>query len=208
MRNKTNSKTTLMKKECCNINEVVQEFYKYLKSYISAKVKNKDLADDIVQEVMLKLIESHRNEKEIKNIKAWLFQVSRNTIYDYYKKNNLEYNLDKDLDFGEEPNSDFSQIMVSDYVIPMIQLLPKEYATPLMLSDIDKIPQKDIAKQLNLELSATKMRIQRARTKLRALFVECCHIEYDKQGNFIGCTIKDSCEPVQNISKDLKNKSL
>lgn len=208
MRNKTNSKTTLMKKECCNINEVVQEFYKYLKSYISAKVKNKDLADDIVQEVMLKLIESHRNEKEIKNIKAWLFQVSRNTIYDYYKKNNLEYNLDKDLDFGEEPNSDFSQIMVSDYVIPMIQLLPKEYATPLMLSDIDKIPQKDIAKQLNLELSATKMRIQRARTKLRALFVECCHIEYDKQGNFIGCTIKDSCESVQNISKDLKNKSL
>jgi RNA polymerase sigma-70 factor (ECF subfamily) len=89
----------------------------------------------------------------------------------------------------------------------MIELLPKEYAKPLMLSDIDKIPQKDIAKQLNLELSATKMRIQRARIKLRALFVDCCHIEFDKQGNFIGCSIKEFCEPLQSISKELKNKS-
>ena len=90
----------------------------------------------------------------------------------------------------------------------MIQLLPKDYANPLMLSDIDKIPQKEIAKQLNLELSATKMRIQRARTKLRSLFVECCHLEYDKQGNFTGCSIKASCDPLQNITKDLESKLL
>ena len=196
-----------MKKECCNINEIVQEFYNYLKSYISSKVNNKTIAEDIVQEVMMKLIESHQNKKEIKNIKAWLFQVSRNTLFDYYKKNNLEYNLDKDWNLQEEPSSELSKIMVSDYVIPMIKLLPEEYARPLMLSDIDKVPQKDIARQLNLELSATKMRIQRARTKLRALFVECCHIEYDKQGNFIGCSIKNYCEPIQKISKNLTSNT-
>jgi RNA polymerase sigma-70 factor (ECF subfamily) len=196
-----------MKKECCNINEVVQEFYNYLKSYILGKVKDKTLAEDIVQEVMMKLVLSHQNKKEIKNIKAWLFQVSRNTIYDYYKKHNLEYNLDKDWNIKDESSSKLYKILASDYIIPMIELLPKEYAKPLMLSDIDKIPQKDIAKQLNLELSATKMRIQRARIKLRALFVDCCHIEFDKQGNFIGCSIKEFCEPLQSISKELKNKS-
>ena len=57
-----------MKKECCNINEIVQEFYNYLKSYISSKVNNKTIAEDIVQEVMMKLIESHQNKKEIKNM--------------------------------------------------------------------------------------------------------------------------------------------
>lgn len=197
-----------MNKECCNINEVIQEFYKYLKSYILGKVKDKNVAEDIVQEVMLKLIESHKKSQEIKNIKAWLFQVSRNTIYDYYKKNELEFNLDEDWNIEEEPNSELSKILVSDYVIPMIQLLPKDFSNALMLSDIDKIPQKEIALQLNLELSATKMRIQRARKKLRALFTECCHLEYDKQGNFIGCSIKPSCEPLQNISKGLKDKML
>ncbi|WP_412983776.1 sigma-70 family RNA polymerase sigma factor [Pontimicrobium sp. IMCC45349] len=192
-----------MKKECCNINEVVKELYNYLKSYIFGKVKDKTLADDIVQEVMVKLIETHQKSKDIENIKAWLFQVSRHTIYDYYKKHNLDFNIENDWNIEDESGSEISKIMVSDYVIPMIKMLPKDYAVPLMLSDIDKIPQKDIAKQLNLELSATKMRIQRARTKLRALFVECCHLEYDRQGNFIGCTIKDSCEPLHNISKKL-----
>lgn len=196
-----------MKKECCNINEVVKEFYNYLKFYIFGKVKDKTLTDDIVQEVMVKLIETHQKSKDIENIKAWLFQVSRHTIYDYYKKHNLDFNIENDWNIEDESGSEISKIMVSDYVIPMIKMLPKDYAVPLMLSDIDKIPQKDIAKQLNLELSATKMRIQRARTKLRALFVECCHLEYDRQGNFIGCTIKDSCEPLHNISKRLNNKN-
>ncbi|MGI9530273.1 sigma-70 family RNA polymerase sigma factor [Lutimonas sp.] len=197
-----------MKKECCNINEIVQEFYNYLKSYISGKVKDKSMAEDIVQEVMIKLIESQQKGKEIINIKAWLFQVSRNTIYDYFNKNNIAYNLDNDWNLTEESSSEMSNILAEDYVIPMIELLPKEYATPLMLSDIDKIPQKEIARQLDLELSATKMRIQRARKKLRNQFVECCHLDYDKQGNFIGCSIKESCEPLQKTTKDLEDKSL
>lgn len=196
------------KKECCNINEVVQEFYYYLKSYILTRVKNKSLAEDIVQEVMLKLVESHQKSNEIKNIKAWLFQVSRNTIHDHFKKNNLEFNLIDDDFFKDKPNSEVSKIMTSDYVIPMIKLLPEEYAIPLMLSDIDKIPQKEIALKLNLELSATKMRIQRGRKKLLSLFAECCHLEYDKKGNFINCSIKPSCEPLQKISKDLNSKLL
>lgn len=196
-----------MKKECCNINDVIQEFYNYLKSYILGKVNDKSLAEDIVQEVMMKLIESHQKQKEITNIKAWLFQVSRNTIYDYYKKNNLEFNLDNDWNLEGESISEVSKIFVSDYIIPMIELLPKNYAIPLMMSDIDKIPQKEIAQKLNLELSATKMRIQRGRTKLRDLFVECCDIEYDKQGNFIGCTIKQSCKPLLKTQQNFINKS-
>lgn len=203
-----NTQAVSMKKECCNLNEVTQEFYNYLKSYILGKVKDKTQAEDIVQDVMIKLIESYQKKTEIKNIKAWLFQVSRNTIYDYYKQNNLEFNLDNDWNIEDESSSEFSKILVSDYIIPMIELLPKDYSNPLMLSDIDKIPQKDIAKQLNLELSATKMRIQRARKKLRELFVECCHLEYDKHGNFIGCSIKTACEPLQKISKDLNSKAL
>ncbi len=195
-----------MKKECCNINEVVQEFYNYLKSYILNKVNDPTLAEDIVQEVMIKLIESHRNSTEIKNIKAWLFQVSRNTIYDYYKKNNLVFNLDEEWDLEQEFIADSPKILISDYVIPMIRLLPEDDAIPLMLSDIDNLPQKEIALQLNLGLSATKMRIQRARIKLRALFVECCHLEYDTNGTFIGCVIKNSCEPLQEISKKLHSK--
>ncbi|BDS12053.1 sigma-70 family RNA polymerase sigma factor [Aureispira anguillae] len=195
-----------MKNECCNINEVVQEFYTYLESYVLTKTKDRFIAQDIVQEVMIKLIESHQQSREIKNLKAWLFQVSRNTIYDYYKNNKIELSGEEIEVGGDDPLSDFSKITVSDYIIPMIQLLPENYAVPLMWSDIENIPQKDIAQRMKIGLSAAKMRIQRGRNKLRELFIECCDIEYDKNGNFIACTVKPFCTPLKKIEKDIKGK--
>ena len=212
-----------MKQECCNINEVIQEFYDYLKAYIFNKTKDKSIAEDIVQNVMIKLVESHHKDTEITNVKAWLFQVSRNSIADYYKALNVPSELNSDVNklkseaskfdsLTSELNSNVSkfnvlpELVTSDYIVPMIRLLPDKYAIPLERSDIEKIPQQTIADQLNLSLSATKMRIQRGRIKLRALFAECCHLEYDKHGTLIGCTIKSDCKPLHEIEKDLKRK--
>lgn len=196
-------------KECCNINEVVQEFYEFLKAYIIKKTNDINLAEDIVQEVMLKLVESHKKNIEVNNIKAWLFQVTRNTIADYYNdyynKNKIEFNFNEDWKEHSISSENISTILESDFIIPMIGLLPEKYAKPLHLSDIENIPQKDIALQLNLGLSATKMRIQRGREKLKTLFIECCDIQYDKSGNFSSCTIKPHCTPLQEIEKKITN---
>ena len=195
-----------MTKECCDINEVVQEFYDFLKFYILKKVNDEVIAEDIVQEVMIKLIESHQNDMKVKNIKAWLFQVSRNTIYDYFKNNNLNHKLEYNNTLADNENGLF-ELSVYDFIIPMIQFLPKKYAEPLYWSDIDKVPQNAIAERLSLSHSGAKMRVQRARTKLRELFVECCNIEYDAKGNFSTCTVKDSCTPLKKHLTNFKNEN-
>ena len=180
-----------------------------MKAYIIKKTNDINLAEDIVQEVMLKLVESHKKNIEVNNIKAWLFQVTRNTIADYYKdyynKNKIEFNFNEDWKEHSISSENISTILESDFIIPMIGLLPEKYAKPLHLSDIENIPQKDIALQLNLGLSATKMRIQRGREKLKSLFIECCDIQYDKSGNFSSCTIKPHCTPLQEIEKKITN---
>lgn len=190
-----------MKNECCNINEIVRDFYLYLKAYILKKTANEEIAKDIVQEVMLKLVESHKKSIKVNNIKAWLFQVTRNTIADYYNKNKIEFNFNEDWKEHSISSENTSTILESDFIIPMIGLLPEKYAKPLQLSDIENIPQKEIAIKLHLGLSATKMRIQRGREKLKSLFIECCDIQYDKSGNFSSCTIKSHCAPLQKIEK-------
>ena len=45
-----------MAKECCNINDTVQEFYDYLKAFLLKRVSNSEVAEDIVQDVMLELV--------------------------------------------------------------------------------------------------------------------------------------------------------
>jgi len=197
-----------MNQECCDINGIIKEFYDYLKSYILSKTKDNAIAEDIVQNVMVKLIESYHKGTEIKNTKAWLFQVSRNCIADYYKNRSLELpsHLLEHADIVT--NQDIPKITTSDYIIPMIRLLPEPFSKPLELSDIKNIPQKEIASLLNISLSATKMRIQRGRLKLSALFAECCDLEYDKNNTLIGCTIKSNCDSLQNIRKKLEDKAL
>lgn len=195
-----------MIKECCDINEVVQEFYDFLKFYILKKVNDEVIAEDIVQEVMMKLIESHQKDIQVKNIKAWLFQVSRNTIYDYFKNNKLNHLLEYNNTLVDNENNLF-ELSVHDFIIPMIQFLPKKYAEPLYWSDIDNVPQKAIAARLNLSHSGAKMRVQRARVKLRELFIECCNIEYDAEGNFATCTVKDSCTPLKNYLTKYKKEN-
>lgn len=186
-----------MKKECCDINELIEDFYNHLKYFTLKKVQDETIAEDIVQEVMMKLIESHQKNTDIENIKAWLFQVTRNTIYDHFKKKSPVVGLEDVTALKVKELTDL-ELSVYDYMVPMIQFLPKKYAEPLQWSDIDNQSQKNIAEKLKLGYSAARMRVQRARTKLRDLFVECCDIVYDANGNFVNCTVKESCTPLKN----------
>lgn len=193
-----------MKKVCCNIKEVIDGFYDYIKNFTLKKVKDEAVAEDIVQEVMLKLVESHHKNIQVKNCKAWLFQVARNTIYDHFKKNRAVFEM-MDETLLSATDSTEIELTVYDYLEPMIHFLPQKYAKPLQWSDLDNLSQIDIANKLNISHSAAKMRVQRARVKLRELFVECCNMEYDANGNFVTCTVKESCPPLKNHLADIQN---
>lgn len=197
-----------------NISETVRHFYSYLKGYIIQKVGDPVLAEDLTQEVMYRLAKADGENREIRNVKAWLFQTTRHVIADHYRdrEKNPVVNIGEDLPnlSGQAEKSYLPDELISisdiDFLIPIIKLLPDEYGKPLIMSDIENIPQKEIARHLSLGLSATKMRIKRARQKLHDLFVECCEIEFDTRGEFAGCTIKDHCTPLWEIRKQLSDQ--
>jgi RNA polymerase sigma-70 factor (ECF subfamily) len=166
-------------------------------------VKEEDLTNDILQDVLMKVYNFCISKSGVRNIRSWLYQIAQNTITDHYRKQSKTTNLDNltEIEY-EDQNIAFSE--ATNYILPMIEFLPKEYAVPLKFADLDNIKQADIAKKLNLSLSATKSRIQRARQLLKAEFITCCHFKTDKQGNLISFEIKDSCEPLQKVKKDLQ----
>ncbi|WP_192821719.1 hypothetical protein [Rufibacter sp. LB8] len=64
-----------------------------------------------------------------------------------------------------------------------------------MLPDIKNMNAwlQEIAKQLRLSLSAGKSRVRRGREKLKAVFLECCHLELDWQGSLLSAEVKPDC---------------
>jgi len=179
----------------CDIHNMYKRYSTHLLAFIRQQIRDVSTADDLLQEIFLKTMESCISDKEINNLKSWLFQVARNTIADYFRQLNKQVRPEDYINLNHLNSADFQQIL-SDDVAEMIALLPEEYALPLMWSDIEGLPQKEIAQKLNISLSGAKSRVQRARKKLRDLFFECCDVEIDAQGNIISCEIKTSCTPL------------
>jgi RNA polymerase sigma-70 factor (ECF subfamily) len=187
----------------CDVPALWQEHKNELRNFILKRVKDQDLTNDILQDVLMKVYNFCISKSGVRNIRSWLFQIAQNTITDHYRNQSKFTNLDNltEIEY-EDQNLAFSE--ATNYILPMLEFLPKEYAVPLKFSDIDNMKQADIAQKLNLSLSATKSRIRRARQLLNAEFITCCHFKTDKQGNLISFEIKDSCEPLQTIKKDLQ----
>lgn len=182
-------------------NKIWDTYKDHLLNFVNTKVNDKHIADDILQEVSLKLYKSFAKEIEIKDYKNWLFQVTRNTIADYYRK---QVKQDKIVINQPETNINFDPCVcdLSSFIIQ--QYLPKKYSEPLYLSDIEQKPQQEIADTLNLSLTATKSRIQRGRKKLKELAIECVDISYNNKGQITDFTLKKNCELPQELKNEMK----
>jgi RNA polymerase sigma-70 factor (ECF subfamily) len=185
----------------CDIHSIYQQYSTHLLAFIRQQIKDESTAEDILQEVFLKAMESCLRDTEIRNLKSWLFFVARNTIVDYFRLQNKIIQEEDYINLNHMNSPVFQQILSED-ISDMINLLPDEYGLPLKLSDIDGIPQKEIAERLNISLPGAKSRIQRARKKLKDLFFECCDMEFDAQGNIVSCEIKNHCTPLLNKKED------
>jgi len=194
-------------KECCNLNRVVRENYLQLLNYLKKQTGDNELAEDIAQDVMLKLVRAHNGSQPLANPAAWLFQVAKNQLSDHYRKKKLVLVRDDDGDFPDITGVDiFPETMPEDILPLMVDLLPSKYSKPLIMRDINKCPVKDIANRQDISIPAAKMRVRRARKMLLELFYECCEIEFSKSGGFAGCTVKDNCRPLSVESRGFRHR--
>lgn len=163
---------------------IYRQFHRELEQFISKKVKDQIITKDILQDVFVKIHLHLKGIKDQSKLQAWIYQLTRNAISDYYRKNKFT------SDNAEIPNEiaditpDADQGLES-CVMPFIAQLPPKYQEALILTDIKGISQTELAAQLNISYSAAKSRVQRARQKLKTIFTDCCRIHTDRYGNVL-----------------------
>lgn len=136
------------------------------------------LAEDLVQDTMLKAYRSWRQYRPGTNAKGWLLTILRNTFINDYRRRKHEpvamdieavapHALDRSIAETDPEGSFFAQI-VDDKVIEAVDALPTEFREVLALSDIEGMSYADIAKTLQIPVGTVKSRLFRARRLLQA----------------------------------------
>jgi len=160
------------------------QFHQELERFVLSKVKDKAIAKDVLQDVFIKIHLHLHTIKDSSKLKAWIYQLTRNTITDYYRKH--KSTIDEEEIPTDIADTDAnSEQELESCVTPFISQLPPKYREALILTDIKGISQTELAAQLNISYSAAKSRVQRARQQLKTLFTDCCRIHTDRYGNVL-----------------------
>lgn len=143
---------------------------------------NKDNATDIVQEIFIKIWKKIDNfDFEKSSFKTWIFTIAKNTAIDFLrKKKTISFS---DMEINEEDDS-FSEKIPDDELLPdeslqkiqdrellnnLLEKIPIEHKTILLLHYQEEMTFDEISKILNKPLNTIKSLHRRAIIKLRKM---------------------------------------
>lgn len=161
-----------------------------LKGFVYKRVKDKALTEDIVHDVFLKVQAKIHQLKESDKLFGWIYQITRNTITDHYRKNSKSINP-KDIDWESTPPN-FNDC-VTNAINELIPTLPDKYRIPLEMTELQNISQLEVAEKLGLNYTTAKARVQRARQMLKEKMDEILIVKTDGYGNVTLCKDRGSC---------------
>jgi len=179
------------------------DFDAKLRRFIRGRVSDAATAEDILQDVYLRIHTHSDDLRHSDRLESWVYQITRNAITDFYRRARPQADLPEFLPAPAAEEDGAMQVLAQS-IQGMLDCLPEPYRQALILTDIQGMPQVELAAQLGLSVSGAKSRVQRARLKLKEAFLDCCHFEFDRRGMVIDyhpkcaqCATQYPCAPPQ-----------
>ena len=136
-------------------------------------VNDRAEAEDVVQEVMIKLWKQGQGLLSINNLEAWCLRLTRNQALDKLKggyrkrKASLEHLGEPSTAANTSPDRKAEQQDMYEQVQTLMRSLPADYQSVVQLRDIEGMTYQEIAEALDMTLAQVKTNLFRARKKLR-----------------------------------------
>jgi RNA polymerase sigma-70 factor (ECF subfamily) len=162
-----------------------EHFSSRLFRFIRSRVEDHATAEDILQEVFLRIHTRMDTLSDANRLESWIYQIARNAIIDHYRRRKVLTEIpDTRLDEGGFGEPDAAEILASS-LREMVEALPEPYRQALLLTEYEGLTQPELAARLGVSVSGAKSRVQRARQKIKDELLSCCHFEFDRYGRVI-----------------------
>lgn len=193
--------------ETINIENLWTNIHGKLFGYISKHTKSKDDVNDIIQDTFIKVKTNIDGLKNPAKVESWIFQIARNTMNDFFRKQKKFFMIDENADETNIEEDSFSEgdsiVKIqtqhfSEYAGFVVSELPEKYKIAVHLADIEGLSMKEVAERLDISVSGAKSRVQRGRKMIKEIILECCEVNTDKYGNIVDyephkCSSSEKC---------------
>jgi RNA polymerase sigma-70 factor, ECF subfamily len=177
------------------VESIWNEFAERLGQFIRSRVSDRAAAEDILQDVFLKVQKKLGQLDDPSKLQSWLYLIARNAIIDYYRAKKQTTEIPDSLPAEDHANHDPEIEGLKTAFRRMVYSLPDPYRDAIVLTEFEGLTQKQLAERLDISLSGAKSRVQRGRAQLKAMLLDCCQFEFDRRGSVIDCNPreKSSC---------------
>ena len=154
---------------------------------ILAKIKNPALAEDIFQEVFIKIVKTMKlgNYNEEGKFLPWALRIAQNMVIDHFRRNKNyrfisesssksdDFNIFHTLEFEDDNiEQSISKQELLDQVVEMVDYLPESQREILMLRLYQEMSFKDIAEMKDISINTALGRMRYALMNMRKLVQE------------------------------------
>jgi len=161
-----------------------------LQRYLERMVGNPATADDLLQETLLRIAKGLPNFEGRSSVKTWAFTIATRIATDYFRSPNTRAQI---VDVDQAPEIADSEIDVENRMVidemnscvrGVIDSLPEDYRAALVLHDLQGLSAAATAEACGCTLATAKIRIHRARARLKDALDAACDFYCDDDGVF------------------------
>ncbi|MBV1756548.1 MAG: sigma-70 family RNA polymerase sigma factor [Dethiosulfatibacter sp.] len=173
--------------------ELISDNVRFAYNIALKMLKNKEDAEDISQEALIKAYKSIESFKMDSSFRTWIYRIVVNTCLDYIRKHKTTViSIDKSIqtehnefqieieDHRPSPDEIFERKQTQKMVVEALNQLDDDFRTAIILRDIQDFSYEEISDILTCSLGTVKSRISRGRQKLREI------IEKDERISLFG----------------------
>ncbi len=195
-----------MKENELEFRDVYDEFHGKIRHYLGRMV-GKDQAEDLTQEVFMKINKGLEGFKGESKLSTWIYRIATNTALDKLRSRPIRENSQKVTltEAGNESQVEDGGVCVeekslsaereairkemNECIREFVGKLPENYRTVIILSELKDLKNQDIAEILGISLDTVKIRLHRARARLKKEFEAGCEF-YRDEDNELACDRK------------------
>lgn len=149
--------------------ELYSRYSSMVYAYILRFIGNKEEAQDVFQETLVKFHQSANKDRDMTNVSGFLMTIARNLCINARRIDIQPVSFEDYMAFHDDDGKKSDNDELLELIKMALDLIPDEYKEAFILREYQGYSYKDISELTNETLTNVKVRIHRARSKIREI---------------------------------------